>query len=182
MAIIEDEQQDELVVAQVVERATSIDNSELQKKVEVLEAIQVRDKQRIEELSTLVDRMQNDFDNFRKRTREEAKNLKTDGICEAIEKVLPTVDVMSKAIPMIKDEKIAEGIRMIQQQLEDTLKGFGVVEIEALGKAFNPKLHNAIMQSKTKDPEKSGLVTEVFQKGYAIGDKVIRHATVKVAK
>jgi len=155
---------------------------ELKKKIEILEAIQVRDKQRIEELSTLVDRMQNDFDNFRKRTREQSKSLKADGANEVIEKVLPTIDVLSKATQMIKDEQIVEGIKMIYKQLDETLKSFGLEEIKALGTMFDPMFHNAVMQSRTKDPAKSGLVTEVLQKGYKIGDKVIRHASVKVAK
>lgn len=170
--------------AESVEIEDIISYSDLQKKVEIYEAVAGKDKQRIAELSSLVDRMQIDFDNFRKRTREEAKAKKEQGYAEVIEKVLPTLDVLDKATTMIKDkdEKVAEGIRMISQQLEQSLKEFGLIEIDALGQIFNPKFHNALMQSPTKDPDKSGCVIEVLQKGYMIGDKVVRPAAVAVGK
>ncbi|MCL2598996.1 MAG: nucleotide exchange factor GrpE [Firmicutes bacterium] len=160
----------------------AMSTEDLEKKIEILEAIQVRDKRKIEELSALADRMQIDFDNFRKRTREEAKKLKDDGICEAIEQILPTIDVLAKAIQMIEDKKVADGLKMIYKQLAEALAGFGLKEIVAHGKPFDPKLHNAVMQSRTKDPARIGYVTEVLQKGYILGEKVIRHASVKVAK
>ena len=71
---------------------------------------------------------------------------------------------------------------MIERQLCDVLAGFGVTEIPALGKPFDPELHNAILQVEAEKPEAAGKVIEVFQKGYAMGDRILRHSVVKVAR
>ncbi len=80
---------------------------------------------------------------------------------------------------MITDESIAEGVRMVQKRIMDMLAGYGVVEIEALGHPFDPNFHNAIEQVKAA-PDLVGVVFEVFQPGYIMGDRVLRHSVVKV--
>lgn len=154
----------------------------LMQQLGVAQAIAVKEKNRSEELANLVNRMQADFDNYRKRNAELNKKQKEDGIVAVIEKVVPVLDVLKQAIAMIPDEKVAEGVKMIYRQITEMLSGFGVSEIPALGEPFDPNLHNAIMQVKVKDPEMVNKVVEVFQKGYRMGDRIIRHSVVKVAK
>lgn len=154
----------------------------LMQQLTVAQAIAVKEKNRSEELANLVNRMQADFDNYRKRNAELNKKQKEDGMVAVIEKVIPVLDVLKQAISMISDEKVAEGVKMIYRQINEMLSGFGVSEIPALGEQFDPNLHNAIMQVKVKDADKVNMVVEVFQKGYRMGDRIIRHSVVKVAK
>lgn len=148
----------------------------------ITQAVAVKEKNRSEELANLVNRMQADFDNYRKRNAETNKRQKEDGMVAVIEKVVPVLDVLKQAIAMITDEKVAEGVKMIYRQLTEMLTSMGVTEIPALGEQFDPNLHNAIMQVKVKDADKVNMVVEVFQKGYRMGDRIIRHSVVKVAK
>ncbi len=147
----------------------------------IAQAIAVKEKARSEELSNLVNRMQADFDNYRKRVNEGNKKLKEDGVCAVLEKFIPELDVLKQAIQSIPDEKVAEGVKMIYRQILDILTQFGVEEIPALGEQFDPNLHNAVMQVKTSDPTKVNMVVEVFNKGYKLGDRILRHSIVKVA-
>lgn len=147
----------------------------------IAQAIAVKEKSRSEELSNLVNRMQADFDNYRKRVNDNNKKLKEDGICAVLEKLIPELDVLKQAIQTIPDEKVAEGVKMIYRQIVDILTAFGVEEIPALGEQFDPNLHNAVMQVKTTDPTKVNMVVEVFNKGYKLGDRILRHSVVKVA-
>ena len=156
--------------------------AQLSQQLAVAQAIAAKEKSRSEELGNLVSRMQADFDNFRKRNAELNKKQKEDGMVSVIEKVVPVLDVLKQAISMITDEKVAEGVKMIYRQITEMLTGFGVTEIPALGEQFDPNLHNAIMQVKVKDADKVNMVVEVFQKGYRMGDRIIRHSVVKVAK
>lgn len=154
----------------------------LMQQLGVAQAIAVKEKNRSEELANLVNRMQADFDNYRKRNAELNKKQREDGMVAVFEKIVPVLDVLKQAISMISDEKVAEGVKMIYRQITEMLSGFGVTEIPALGEQFDPNLHNAIMQVKVKDADKVNMVVEVFQKGYRMGDRIIRHSVVKVAK
>ncbi len=147
----------------------------------IAQAIAVKEKSRSEELSNLVNRMQADFDNYRKRMNESNKRLKEDGICAVLEKLIPALDVLKQAIQSIPDEKVADGVKMIYRQIVDVLSAFGVEEIPALGEQFDPNLHNAVMKVKTTDPSKANMVVEVFNKGYRMGERILRHSVVKVA-
>ena len=156
--------------------------TQLSQQLAIAQAVAAKEKTRSEELGNLVTRMQADFDNYRKRNAELNKKQKEDGIVSVIEKVVPVLDVLKQAIAMITDEKVAEGVKMIYRQITEMLTSFGVTEIPALGEQFDPNLHNAIMQVKVKDADKVNMVVEVFQKGYRMGDRIIRHSVVKVAK
>ncbi len=147
----------------------------------IAQAIAVKEKSRSEELSNLVNRMQADFDNYRKRVNEGNKRLKEDGICAVLERLIPELDVLKQAIQTIPDDKVAEGVKMIYRQVLDILTTFGVEEIPALGEQFDPNLHNAVMQVKVNDPKKIGMIVEVYNKGYKLGDRILRHSVVKVA-
>lgn len=147
----------------------------------IAQAIALKEKSRSEELANLVNRMQADFDNYRKRMNDTNKKLKEDGICAVLEKIIPELDILKQAIQSITDEKVQEGVKMIYRQILDVLTAFGVEEIPALGAQFDPNLHNAVMQVKTTDPSKVNMVVEVFNKGYRMGDRILRHSVVKVA-
>ena len=148
----------------------------------VAQAVAVKERNRSEELANLVNRMQADFDNYRKRNAELNRKQKEDGMVAVIEKIVPVLDVLKQAISMITDEKVAEGVKMIYRQITELLGQFGVTEIPALGLPFDPTVHNAIMQVKVKDADKVGLVVEVFNKGYRMGERLLRPSIVKVAK
>lgn len=147
----------------------------------IAQAIALKEKSRSEELANLVNRMQADFDNYRKRMNDTNKKLKEDGICAVLEKLIPELDVLKQAIQSISDAKVQEGVKMIYRQILDILTAFGVEEIPALGTQFDPNIHNAVMQVKTTDPTKVNMVIEVFNKGYRMGDRILRHSVVKVA-
>ena len=100
---------------------------------------------------------------------------------EVLSKLIPVLDVIGQAQKMIVDEKTLEGIFMIEKQVQNILTMYGATEIEALGKQFDPNFHNAITNVKTDDQEKVGTVVEVFQKGYMLEDKILRHSVVIVA-
>lgn len=146
----------------------------------VAQAIAVKEKNRSEELSNLVNRMQADFDNYRRRMNDSIKKMKEEGICATVEKILPIIDVTKEAIKMITDEKVAEGVKMIYRQMNDMLTSLGIVEIPALGEQFDPNVHNAVMQVKVKDAANNNVIVEVFNKGYKLNDRIIRHSKVSV--
>ena len=154
----------------------------LAQQLQIAQTVATKEKSRSEELSNLVVRMQADFDNYRKRNNEQMKHNKEDGIVDVVEKLLPVLDNMKRAILMIQDEKVAEGVKMIYRQIVEVMGAFGITEIPALGEQFDPNLHNAVQQVKVKDSSKVNMVVEVLQKGYRMGDRVIRHRVVTVAK
>lgn len=133
-----------------------------------------------DELTDICQRLQADFDNYRKRNVEMTKRIKEDAANDIIIKFLPILDVVDTAISMIKEESVSSGLIMIQKQLIAIFEDNGVKEINALNEDFDPNLHNAVMC--VDDSEHSGKVVEVMQKGYIRGDKVIRHCAVKIAK
>ena len=125
-------------------------------------------------------RLYADFDNFRKRTQENSSRERQNGIAFALENLLPAMDSIDRALDVVKDEAALSGIQLIKKQFEKGLETLGVEEIQAIGIEFNPKEHYAVMRES--DPENSGKVIEVLQKGYRFKDRVLRYAMVKVAE
>ena len=156
--------------------------AELEAKLAAAISEKEKESGRAKDVNGMYVRLQADFDNYRKRTNDQLGKAKEDGIAEAMAKVIPTLDVIGQALQMITDEKVAEGVQMINRQLLGVLTAFGVTEIPSLGKEFDPGIHNAILQVKADKPEAAGRVIEVFQKGYRMGDRILRHSVVKVAR
>ena len=154
----------------------------LTQQLSIAQTVSNKEKARSEELSHLAARLQADFDNYRKRTTENMKKLKEEGSVEVIEKIIPLTDTLLQAVTMVSDESTAEGLRMVLKQFMNTLEGFGVTEIPALGEKFDPNLHDAVTDVKVKDASNVNVIVEVFQKGYRIGDRIIRYSKVKVGK
>ena len=146
-------------------------------------ALELAVKQR-DELKDQLLRSQADFQNFKRRNQTARSDGYEDGVREAIAAMLPAIDNLERAIDAAEkaeDEAakaLADGVKMTLNTLLDSLKRFGFEEVPALGEAFDPELHNAVMREVTDDP---GKVLEVFQKGYRVKDRIIRYAMVKVS-
>lgn len=151
------------------------EREEMEKKLK--ETQETLEKQKDRLLRTVAE-----YDNFRKRTEREKASLYGDATAAAVQEFLPVADNLSRALEQ-KDcsaEDLRKGVEMVQRQMDSALKKLGVEEMGEEGEAFDPALHNAVAHV---EDEKAGenTVTKVFQKGYKIGEKVIRHAMVQVA-
>lgn len=137
----------------------------------------------IAELSTQLIRLQADFVNFRKRSEKEKKDTINYALEGFICKLLPVIDnfEMAMKVEEKEDDSFYKGIELIYKQLENLLELNGVEAIQSLGEKFDPNFHHAVLMEDSEDFE-SGKVTEVLQTGYMLKDKLIRPATVKVAK
>lgn len=129
-------------------------------------------------------RLAAEYDNYRKRTAREKENLYEDAKMETIKSFLAVYDNLERAVAACAGEDPEaphrKGLEMIFQQFKDLLTKEGVTEIEALGAQFDPEKHNAVMHVDSEDFGEN-VVAQVFQTGFMLGDKVIRHAIVQVA-
>ena len=122
-----------------------------------------------------------EYDNFRKRSQKEKDALYGDVKANAVSAFLPVYDNLERALKQgTEDEAYRKGVEMIMTQFCTTLEKLGVTPIDCLGEKFDPSLHNAVMHVEDEDKGENEIV-EVFQKGFKLGDKVIRFAMVKVA-
>ena len=135
-----------------------------------------------DETVSLLQRIQADFDNFRRRNASIRLDSYEEGKRDTVKELLPALDNLERALDAIPAENasLREGIAMVQRQMLDSLKKLGLEEIEDDCK-FDPNKHEAVMREKVEGKE-SGDIVVVFQKGYRMGDRVIRHCMVKVAE
>ena len=138
-------------------------------------------KQDIEEKDDRIKRLMAEFENFKKRSDKERTGLYSSVMGDVIMSLLPVLDNLEKAVKAeTKDEQYKSGIEMVLTQFKDVLKANGVVEIETVGKKFDPSLHEAVSLVQDENlGEKE--IKEEFRKGYMIGDRVLRHSLVVVA-
>ena len=126
-------------------------------------------------------RLMAEYDNYRKRTAKEKTETYNNAVSDSITEILPVIDTFEMALKTeCSDERFKTGVEKIYNMFRKSLEKLGVTEIEALGKEFDPNLHNAIKQVEETDYAEN-YVCEVFQKGYRLGKKVIRHSMVAVA-
>lgn len=126
-------------------------------------------------------RVMAEYDNFRKRTAKERLELISTAKADAITQILPVIDNFERALSaQTQDETYKAGIEMIFKQLGEVLKNLGIEEINPLGETFDPNVANAVNQIEDENLGENE-VAQVFQKGYRIGDKVLRYAMVVVA-
>lgn len=139
-------------------------------------------KAKFDELNDRYLRMAAEYDNFRKRSQREREQSYNDAVSHAVKALLPTYDNLERAIKAeTADMEYKKGVEMTMTQLVESLKGLNVTIIEAsAGTGFDPNFHNAVMHVED-DSLGENVIAEVFQQGFQIGDKVIRHAMVKVA-
>ena len=167
-----------------VDEVTVKDEPELE--VEILEeAVEVSEVEKLTaenaELNEKLLRNYAEFDNFKKRTQKEKEEMTIYSKMLCVKEILSVVDNFERALAVeSKDEEFKKGIAMIFTQMTETLTKLGVEEIEALNQTFHPDFHNAINQVEDENFGEN-TVSQVFQKGYQIGGKVIRHAMVVVA-
>ena len=120
-------------------------------------------------------------DNYRKRSQKEKENAWTTARADTIKELLPVYDNLERALKQeTADEAYAKGVQMTMTQLKTVLEKLGVEEIPAQGESFDPNVHNAVMHMEDEALGENTVV-EVFQAGFKMGEKVIRHAMVKVA-
>ena len=135
-----------------------------------------------DETIVLLQRIQADFDNFRRRNSSIRLESYEEGKRDTVKELLPALDSLERALETIPAENATwrEGIALVQRQMLDALKKLGLEEIDSDCK-FDPEQHEAVMREKT-DGKESGDIVVVFQKGYRMGGKIIRHCMVKVAE
>ena len=142
-------------------------------------------KEKIDELNDKVMRQMAEFENFRKRTDKEKAQMFEQGQANVLEKLLPVVDNFERGLAAVpeadKDGAFADGMNKIYKQLMKQLEDLGVTPIEAVGKEFDPNLHNAVMQVESEEFE-SGMVAQELQKGYMFHETVLRHSMVGVSQ
>lgn len=140
-------------------------------------------KEKVDELNDKVMRQMAEFDNFRKRTEKEKAQMFEQGQANVLEKLLPVIDNFERGLAAVpeedKDGAFADGMNKIYKQLMKQMEDLGVTPIEAVGKEFDPNLHNAVMQVESDEYE-SGVVAQELQKGYMFHDTVLRHSMVGV--
>lgn len=134
-----------------------------------------------EEYLNLARVIQADFDNYRKRSLDQIEKAKADGIAEAVELMLPSLDAFKKAKENIKDENTLSGISMLEKAIMSGLEKLGIEKIDAVGKPLDPNVHNALAVAKDEQKE-DGIILDEFQAGYKMKDKVIRCSQVLVNK
>ena len=126
-------------------------------------------------------RLAAEYDNFRKRSRKEKEALYTDVKAETAGKFLPVYDDLERALANeTSDEAYKKGVELIMAEFRKIMTGLGVEEFGEAGEAFDPNAHNAVMHVENEELGEN-VIAQVFQKGFRIGDKVIRHAVVQVA-
>ena len=125
-------------------------------------------------------RMFAEYDNFRRRSQKEREGIYTDAVSDVVGQILPIADNLERAGKYSDGEKVAEGLRLTMNALNECFAKLGVTPFGAPGDKFDPNLHNAIMHEEDES-KGEGEIVEVFQPGYKRGDKIIRYAMVKVA-
>lgn len=163
------------------ERSGSKDKEK--KKVRKLEEELQKAKAAIGEEQEKYLRLYAEYDNFRRRSAKEKDGVYTDAYCDALNQILPVLDNLERAAQFNAEDAespMAKGLELTLKSFIETLNKMGVYEIEALGKPFDPNLHNAVMHIEDEEAGEN-VIVEVFMKGYKKGDKVLRHSMVKVA-
>lgn len=148
-----------------------------------------QDKQALEKLQAEFEehkqqylRVLAEYDNFRKRTQNEKSAIYHNAVSDTVKEILPVADNIERALAQenASAEDLRKGVEMIQNQISSAFEKLGIREVGQVGDVFDPAVHNAVAHI---DDETLGenVVSAVFQKGYMLGDRVVRHAMVQVA-
>ena len=137
-------------------------------------------EQQRDEYLQMAQRVQADFDNFRRRNSSVRSEAFEDGAAAFIKTILPVLDNLERALAVeSSDQSLCSGVQLVQKQLLEALEKRGVTPIDRMGEPFDPKLEDAVVQGTPEEGE-PGTVAQVLLKGYRMGDNVLRHAMVKV--
>ena len=163
------------------------DNIEILTPEEMTDHIQALEQELAEkeEMAQQYVRLQADFDNFRKRARQEREDTAKFAICDGLTGLLPVLDNLERALAGGKTcaeaKDFVVGVEMVYRQLLDTLQNLGLEVIPAVGEVFDPQWHEAIAMVEG-EPDQSGIIVEELQKGYRFKDKLLRPSMVKVGQ
>lgn len=136
-----------------------------------------------DELKNQLLRTAAEYENYRKRSQREADQKFNDGVSHAVTQILSILDTLDMAAnAACSDENYKKGVTMTLDKAAKAFEVLNITEIDALNKPFDPNFMNAVQQVPATEGQESGSVVQVFQKGYKIGDKIIRHAMVVVAE
>ena len=162
------------------ESSESINNEPEESKNDELEKLQVK----YDELNSQYIRLAADFDNYRKRQEQEREALLKYGAENALKKLIEVLDNFDrgeKALEKVEDcQTVKDSFNLVHKQVQDTLSKLGLETIETEGKEFDPNFHEAVMQTPTSEHPENTIINEL-QKGYKMGDKVLRASLVNVA-
>ena len=172
----------------VPQQETVEEKIDVVKGIEMLETALIESEKKLEAATKELEDTKNTFqrtlaeyDNYRKRTTKEKADNYNAGRTDAVKAILPMLDTLEMALAApCSDENYKKGIELTYTTAMNSLKNMGVEQIDALNQPFDPNFHNAVMQQETESVE-PGIVVNVFQKGYKMGDKIIREATVVVS-
>lgn len=160
---------------EAVQEDPAVDVARLQQDLDAANA-------KVEEYLTLAQRVQADFDNFRRRNESVRSDSFNEGQRAVAAAMLPVLDNLERAVDAAsssEDEALKNGVELVLKQMRDVYQKYEVTPIDRLGEKFDPNLENAIMQGSPDEGE-PGTVCMVLQKGYMMGKAVLRHAMVKV--
>ncbi len=122
-----------------------------------------------------------EYDNYRKRSIKEKESIYPEAKAVVVEKFIPLIDNFDRALESAENkDAFYEGVLMVKKLFDEVFETLGVEEIKAVGETFDPNLHNAVMHCEDETVGENTIVEE-FQKGYKIGDRVLRYSMVKVA-
>ncbi len=170
---IENQQATDAVKNESAENRADNGTQELEKKILELEAL-------IKEKDEAHLRMAAEYENFRRRTREEREGAYASAVADTVGELLPIIDNLERAANFDDGEKVKEGLVLTLKSVDAVLGKLGVESMGAKGDIFDPNLHNAVLHEEVEGLGE-GEITDVFQKGYKIGKRVIRFAMVKTA-
>lgn len=166
--------------AQDAQECVSEDGAAVQTEIDDLQKQLEAVKKQSDEYLNMAQRVQADFENFRRRNNAVRADAYEDGARAFIKTILPVMDNLERALAAESaDAALHEGVSMVHRQLSEALEKRGVTVIDCAGEKFDPRLEDAVMQADASEGE-PGTVCLVLQKGYQLGDVVLRHAMVKV--
>ena len=166
--------------AQDAQECVSEDGAAVQTEIDDLQKQLEAAKKQSDEYLNMAQRVQADFENFRRRNNAVRAEAYEDGARAFIKTILPVMDNLERALAAESaDAALHEGVSMVHRQLSEALEKRGVTVIDCAGEKFDPRLEDAVMQADASEGE-PGTVCLVLQKGYQLGDVVLRHAMVKV--
>lgn len=145
------------------------------------EVVENESQKALDELNDKYLRLVAEYDNYRKRTAKEKESIYPEAKVSVVSQVLPVLDNLERALAASQSEDpLYEGVKMISKQFYEVLKSIGVEEIKTVGEKFDPNFHNAVMHIDDEAYGENEIVEE-FQKGFKIGDRIVRYSMVKVA-
>ena len=174
-------EQEEQVVDTAKTAQAEVKEAEQAEQLEQVEKTEVEIlTEKSNELADKLLRLTAEFDNFRKRTQKEKENLYKDAQAATIGAFLDVLDNLERAALAGDGDDLSKGVELVIAQFKSVLEKMGVSVIDPQGEAFNPDLHNAVSHIEDENVGEN-IVVNVFQKGYIMGDRVIRFAMVQVA-